>query len=116
MRNSTRRHQLEGRWLKVVPDLVALTTAVANAENGETTVIQAIREIQGEPIVFEVELCEGKTCVWWQDADGYTQTSGPKDAEEVMKGMSGASDFLRAASDAMELTSIPCLPMCWIGY
>jgi hypothetical protein len=101
MRNSTRRHQLEGRWLKVVPDLVALTIAVANAENGETTVIQAIREIQGEPIVFEVELLEGKTCVWWQDADGYTQTSGPKDAEEVMKGMSRASDFLRAASDAM---------------
>jgi hypothetical protein len=101
IRNSTRRHQLEGRWLKVVPDLVALTIAVANAENGETTVIQAIREIQGEPIVFEVELLEGKTCVWWQDADGYTQTSGPKDAEEVMKGMARASDFLRAASDAM---------------
>ena len=101
MRNSTRRHQLEGRWLKVVPDLVALTIAVANAENGETTVIQAIREIRGEPIVFEVELLEGKTCVWWQDADGYTQTSGPKDAEEVMKGMARASDFLRAASDAM---------------
>ena len=101
IRNSTRRHQLEGRWLKVVPDLVALTIAVANAENGETTEIQAIREIQGEPIVFEVELLEGKTCVWWQDADGYTQTSGPKDAEEVMKGMARASDFLRAASDAI---------------
>jgi hypothetical protein len=61
MRNSTRRYQLEGRWLKVVPDLVALTIAVANAENGETTVIQAIREIRGEPIVFGVELLEGKT-------------------------------------------------------
>jgi hypothetical protein len=99
MRNSTRRHQLEERWLKEVPDLVALTIAVGKAENG-ATVIQAIREIRGEPIVFEVEL-EGKTCVWWQDADGYTQTSGPKDAKEVMKGMARANNFLLAASNAI---------------
>jgi hypothetical protein len=93
----TRRHQLEEWWLKVVPDLVDLTMAVGNAE---TTVMKALRELRPDPTVFDVEI-GGTTCVWWQDADGHTQISGPRDAEEVMKGMVRASDFLLAASNAI---------------
>jgi hypothetical protein len=100
MRNSTRRHQLEGRWLKEIPDLVALTIAVGNAENGETTVMKALKELREERTVFDVKI-GGTTCVWWQDADGHTQMSGPKDAEEVMKGMARANNFLLAASNAI---------------
>ncbi len=100
MTNSALRHQLEGRWMKAIPDLVALTIAVGNAENERITVMEALRQLRKEPTVFHLET-EGGTCVWWLDADGRTQMSGPRAAEEVMNELIRANDFLLAASNAI---------------
>jgi hypothetical protein len=73
--------------------------AIFNAENLGTAVSETLKGIGEELTVFGGKI-GGELCVWWQDANGRTQVSGPKDAD-VMRRMRRASDFLLDASNAI---------------
>jgi hypothetical protein len=89
--------QIVLQWLDHVPKLVGFTTVVDFAEGKDITVIEAVKELNANTAMYEVQI-DGKTCAMWLNADGEPEISGPRELENEMIGFIEASDFLRTIS------------------